>query len=292
MVNIAKKTNWLVKTFALLNLARWYNIFLTILSQYLAALFLFNQNISKIEILSDSKLHLMIIASACIIAAGYIINAFYDLEKDLMVKPKSIVMGIIISKEFCLRFYLFLNTLGLVLGLLASLKIFIYFFLFVLALWFYSHKLQKIALIRELSASLLSLASLLSISLHYSLFNLNILVYGLLIFTIIFTREIVKGFTSIKENALFGYQTIGQILGLKRARQLIILLIFFQTIIALGMAYINQSVYVLFYFGILIIVQTAVLIQLVKSVRQSSFRRINNLYKFVIIITLFALILI
>ena len=72
----------LIKVFALLSIIRWLNILLTIFAQYLAAVFILNPNKTYFEVLSNPKLHLMTLASAFIIAGGYIINNFYDLEKD------------------------------------------------------------------------------------------------------------------------------------------------------------------------------------------------------------------
>ena len=74
----------LIKVFALLSIVRWLNILLTIFAQYLAAVFILNPSKNYFDVLSNPKLHLMTFASAFIIAGGYIINSFYDLEKDLM----------------------------------------------------------------------------------------------------------------------------------------------------------------------------------------------------------------
>ena len=95
----------LLKFFALLSLVRWYNILLVAISQYLTALFILNSNESKLEVLLDYKLLLLSSASAFLIAGGYIINSFYDLEKDLVNNPKKIIFEKYISKWFSLNCY-------------------------------------------------------------------------------------------------------------------------------------------------------------------------------------------
>ena len=134
----------IIKVFALLSIVRWLNILLTIFAQYLAAVFILNPSKNYIEVLSNPKLHLMTFASAFIIAGGYIINSFYDLEKDLVNRPEKTLFGRIVSRQFCLNCYFLFNTIGLAIASLASWRMFLFYFLFSVGLWAYSHKFQKI----------------------------------------------------------------------------------------------------------------------------------------------------
>ncbi|MDX5321915.1 MAG: ubiquinone biosynthesis protein UbiA, partial [Bacteroidota bacterium] len=99
----------LVKFLAYLGLVRWHNLGLIALAQYLAAIFLLNREAEAISILLQPGLHFLVLSSSLIIAGGYLINAFYDMEKDLANNPKKLIMGRIISKTFALNTYLLFN---------------------------------------------------------------------------------------------------------------------------------------------------------------------------------------
>jgi len=204
-----------------LSIIRWYNILLTVTAQYLAAIITLNHKQSVWITLQDPKLHLIVLATIFVIAGGFIINSFYDLEKDLINRPKQTVFDRLISKKFCLNFYILLNVIGLLTAFLDSFNIFVFFSTFAFGLWFYSHKLQKLAVIGEISASLLTVASFFSIGLYYQHFRLIYFVYGSWVMCLIFGRELIKGIESIKGDALFGYDSIPLQLGLNRTRKLL-----------------------------------------------------------------------
>lgn len=209
-----------------MSIVRWLNILLTILAQYLAAVFILNPNHTYFEILTNPKLHLMTFASAFIIAGGYIINNFYDLEKDLINRPEKTLFGRVVSRNFCLNCYFLFNLLGLAISALASWRILIFYLFFAIALWAYSHKFQKIPLLREISASLLSVTSFFSIGIFYHYITIPLFIYGCFAMLIIFSREILKGIEAHKGNAIFGYGTLATWMGIKKSAAAIILINF------------------------------------------------------------------
>ncbi len=202
-----------IKVFALLSIIRWLNIGLTLCAQYLAAVFVLNPTKNYIEILSNPKLHLMTLASAFIIAAGYILNSFYDLEKDLVNRPNKTLFGRIVSRSFCLNCYFAFNTIGLILAISASWRIFIYYLIFAIGLWAYSHKFQKIPVLREIMASILSVTSFFSIGIFYKYLTFPLFIYGCFAMFIIFARELVKDLEANRGNTIYGYGTMATWLG-------------------------------------------------------------------------------
>ena len=102
-----------VKLLAMLSLVRWYNVLLVTIGLYLSSIFMLQDHISKIDVIKDISLHINILAIAFLIMAGYIINAFYDFEKDLINHPESTVFGTVISKQFCLNSYIFFLFLAI-----------------------------------------------------------------------------------------------------------------------------------------------------------------------------------
>lgn len=217
---LSERKQFLIKVFALLSLVRWYNILFTAFSQYLAALFVFNSGKSKWDVLLHLDIHLIVVSTAFIIAGGYIINAFYDFEKDLINRPSQTVFDRLISKEFALRCYFLFTGIGLSIAAFTTLNVFLYFSGFVVLLWFYSHKLQKITFLREVAASILSVLSVLSVALYFHhVADLKLLlIYSAVIMTLLFIRELVKDIVGMTGDEAFGYQTVTVRFGLDATR--------------------------------------------------------------------------
>jgi 4-hydroxybenzoate polyprenyltransferase len=74
--------------------------------------------------------------------------------------------------------------------------------------WFYSHKLQKIPVFREISASVLALAPLIAVWLHFATMHYGMVIYLGSLFLLEFTREVVKDLEGNKGNIIFGYKTV------------------------------------------------------------------------------------
>lgn len=187
-------------------------------AQYLAVFTTLNPVENWKAVISDPNLHFIVLSTALLTAAGFIINAFYDLEKDLINRPNRTVFDRLISKKSCLNIYIFLTVLGLFIAYQASFNIFIYFCLYAIGLWFYSHKLQKFALLGEISASLLTVSSFFSIGLYYHHFQLVYFIYGIWVMFVVFGRELVKGILDIKGDAIFGYNSIPLEIGIKSSK--------------------------------------------------------------------------
>ena len=80
----------LLKLLSLFSVVRGYNILVIVLAQYLTSIFIFAPHISLRRILLDPNLFVIVLASTGVIAAGYIINKFYDKEKDLINRPQNL----------------------------------------------------------------------------------------------------------------------------------------------------------------------------------------------------------
>ena len=68
------------KFLSLFSVVRGYNILTLVAAQYLAAIFIFSPNKSLRTVLFDIDLLLIVIATVCVVAAGYIINNFLRCE--------------------------------------------------------------------------------------------------------------------------------------------------------------------------------------------------------------------
>jgi 4-hydroxybenzoate polyprenyltransferase len=77
-----------LKGLAFFSVLRGYNIALIVLAQYLCSIFILAPDKPLKELLLDPDLALLILSTAIVIGSGYIINSFYDAEKDLINRPR------------------------------------------------------------------------------------------------------------------------------------------------------------------------------------------------------------
>lgn len=220
VTNFQKRNSFYLKIIALLSTVRWKNILVTVFAQYLAFLFAFNTKDDFWNSLVETKVHLIIAATAFILAGGYIINNFYDLEKDLINRPHRTRFQNLISDGFKLKFYLVLNTIGLLIAFIASWRIFIFFLIYGFLLWFYSHKLSKIVFVREMTACFLSVLAFFSLALYFKMIVMSFVLYGASLFFALFARELYKDIIWLKGDVVNGYQSIASIKGIQFSKLL------------------------------------------------------------------------
>jgi 4-hydroxybenzoate polyprenyltransferase len=91
-----------------------------ILGQYFLALFVFGPEYSFQQIVFDKKLHLMVLSTIFTLAGAFVINAFYDSDKDLVNRPKSALVGRAIGSTFLANSYIVFNLLALFIAFFAN----------------------------------------------------------------------------------------------------------------------------------------------------------------------------
>lgn len=197
-----------IKFIMLLQAVRWYNVTLMVIAQYILAFFVFGEATNWAEVLVDRKLHLIVISTSFALAGAFLINAFYDVDKDLVNKSQAVLVVRFLGQNFLLNSYAGFNALAVLLAMLASMKVFGFVALLILMFWFYSHKLQKIPLIREISATLLAVAPLVAVWLHFAELHYGMFLYLGALVVLEFTREVVKDLEGNKGNIIFGYTTV------------------------------------------------------------------------------------
>jgi len=261
-------------------------------AQYLASVFVLNPTESPLQVLADPNLHLMILSSVCIIASGFIINSFYDLEKDIINRPKTVVFSRLVSQQTCLNFYFFFNTIGMLLSFYVSKRVMLFNFLFSIALWFYSHKLKKIVLIGNIAATLLTVAPFLIIVLYYSEINFAIFFYVGYMSFVVLTREILKDIIAEKGDVIYGYHTLPVDLGRKRTKWILTGFILLNYIPPILLYYTYKIGMVKWYFVMSYVVFAVAIFLVWKAKQRSDYERLNTLYKFLILSGIISLVLV
>ena len=287
-----KQKYFFFKLFSLFSVVRGYNILIIIIAQYLTSIYILAPQLPVKEILFDINLFMIVVASTTAIASGYIINNFYDSEKDLINRPTKSMLDRLVGQRKKLNFYLVLNFLSLGAALFVSYKAALFFFLFIFGIWLYSHKLKKYPFIGNLVAAILAVVPLFAVFVYYKNFDLVIFVHATFLFLIISMRELVKDLENLKGDLLQNYHTIPVIYGSLTSKKILT----FLSLLALLPTYLLIVKFDIgamdFYFLGSIIALLVFIILLWKSNKKIHYLVLHNILKFVVVIGVFCIFLI
>ena len=286
-----KNNSLLIKFLAILSIARWYNISLITISLYAIQIFIYENSFSFLIQEKGIHLHLYVLAIDLIIVGGYLINAFYDFEKDMINQPEKTYFNILVSKRSCLNIYILCNILGITLTFLINTKILIFSIFLILALWIYSHKLRKKVLFGEISASFLTISFFLGIALFNLKFNLTLALFSTYIFTIDLTREIIKKMISLKGDLIVGEKSIPIYFGIKKSKYIIFFLMISSLLAILSLLPIVLNRSFSYYFILSFAVISFAIYLLHHAKTKTQFNKINTVYKFLIGLAIFSIVL-
>ncbi|NND88577.1 MAG: geranylgeranylglycerol-phosphate geranylgeranyltransferase [Flavobacteriaceae bacterium] len=219
-----EQKHFILKFFSLFSIVRGYNILVIIVAQYLTSVYILAPDLPLPEVLFDLNLFMIVIASALSIAGGYIINNFYDSEKDLINRPKKSMLDKLVSQRTKLTGYFLLNFLSIVVASYVSFKAVIFFSLYIFSIWLYSHKLKKYPFIGNLVAAILAVSPFFAVFIYYLNFDLVIFVHATFLFLIISMRELVKDLENLKGDLAQNYQTIPVVYGEATSKRILTLL--------------------------------------------------------------------
>ena len=104
------------------SVVRGYNILIVVIAQYLTSVFIFAHHLPLQKVLFDLNLFVLVLASSLTIAGGYIINNFYDSEKDLINRPQKSKLDRLVSQNTKLSFYFVLNFFAAVMASYVSFR--------------------------------------------------------------------------------------------------------------------------------------------------------------------------
>ena len=285
------KKSLLIKFLAILSIARWYNISLITISIYAIQIFIYENSFNFLIEEKGFHLHLYVIAIDLIIIGGYLINAFYDFEKDMINQPEKTYFNRLVSKKSCLNIYILCNIIGITLTFLINSKILIFSIFLVMALWLYSHKLRKKVLLGEISASFLTISFFLGIALFNLKFNITLALFCTYIFTVDLTREVIKKMISLKGDLIVGEKSIPIYFGIKNSKYIILFLMISSLIAILSLLpfVINRPFSFYFILSFFIISFAVYLLHHAKT--KTQFNKINTVYKFLIGLAIFSIVL-
>lgn len=287
-----KNKHLLLKIVSMFSVIRGYNIPIIALAQYLSAIFILAPEKRALSVLLDFNLFIIVIVSSLTIASGYIINNFYDSEKDLINRPNKSQLDRLVSQKTKLKVYFTVNFIVFLLSFFVSFRAVLFFSSYIFMIWFYSHKLKKMAIVGNMTAAFLAVLPFFAIFLYYKNTYPQIFAHANFLFLLLIIREIIKDLENIKGDIANDYQTIPVIFGESTAKKIITLLTVLTIIPIYFLVEIFEVGYMDIYFYMSLIILIFFLQKLWKSNSKPDYLKLHNILKFLVVTGVFCIVLI
>ena len=270
---------------------RGFNLAMIVVAQYVTAIFIMAPNQSLSEVLLDRTLFALILASVAAIASGYIINNFYDSEKDGINRPQQVSVEKMVSQNTKLILYFILNISVIIAASYVSFRAVLFFSVYIFAIWFYSHKIKKRPVVGNLTSAILTITPFFAIFLYYKNFSSLIFVFGFYLFLVLSMRELIKDLQNLKGDLLQNYKTIPVVYGEKYAKLMIIVLVVCNVSVTIFLlkSYTLERMDYFFYTSISLLF--VVLLLLPKAQSRQQYSRIHILLKLLVLLGVFSIVL-
>ena len=287
-----RQKHFLLKFFSLFSVVRGYNILVIILAQYLTSIYILAPDLPIRKVLFDPNLLMLVLASSAAIAGGYIINNFYDREKDLINRPHKTMLDRLVSQRTKLTTYFILNFISVIFASYVSFRAVIFFGLYIFGIWYYSHRLKRYPFVGNITAAILAVVPFFAVFIYYKNFDLVIFVHATFLFLVISMRELVKDLENLKGDLAQNYRTIPVVYGEKTSKQMatVLAVLTLVPIYFLLTRFDIGYMYLYFYGSILALV--VFLVFLWVSARKLHYILLHTILKLVIVIGVFSIVLI
>ena len=223
--------------------------------------------------LTDFNYILLVIATVCIAAGGYVINNIMDQDTDEIAKPQNRVVGVSISETVAYNWYIGLTIVGVGIGFYLSNVIYkptfaSMFILVATLLYMYATSFKQIPVLGNVVVALMLSTSIIIIGLFDTLPAIDVdnrfrmkeafdilMHYAIFAFIINLIREIVKDMEDMDGDYQSGINSLPIAIGVQKTKIIVGVL----TVISIGILayYVNSNLfeldYVVYYAMILIV---------------------------------------
>ena len=223
--------------------------------------------------LTDINYILLVIATVCIAAGGYVINNIMDQDTDEIAKPQNRVVGVSISETVAYNWYIGLTIVGVGIGFYLSNVIYkptfaSMFILVATLLYMYATSFKQIPVLGNVVVALMLSTSIIIIGLFDILPAIDVdnrfrmkeafdilMHYAIFAFIINLIREIVKDMEDMDGDYQSGINSLPIAIGVQKTKIIVGVL----TVISIGILayYVNSNLfeldYVVYYAMILIV---------------------------------------
>ena len=282
----------LLKVLSLISIVRGYNILVIVLAQYLASIYIMAPDLPVRQVVLDPKLFVLVLVSAMVIAAGYIINSFYDSEKDLINKPRKSMLDRLVPQSTKLYAYFTLNFLAVLFAGYVSFRAALFFAAYVFGIWIYSHKLKRVAFLGNVVSASLAITPFFAIFVYYKNFETVIFVHALFLFLLILAREMIKDMESLEGDMAQGYRTFPILYSIRTSKWWITGIVLLTLILALLLIFNFDVGWMFLYFGGSILFLILFIVLLWRSHTKAHFVWLHNILKLIILVGVFSILLI
>ena len=266
-----------------LKLSRTPNLIIIFFTQYCVALFLAGLERSQLDIILDFKFFLLVLSTTIIAAAGYYINDYYDIKIDMINKPNKVIVGNKLNRRPVLIWHQIFNAIGILLGIYVSIWVGAINLLAAFLLWFYSNRLKRLPLLGNLSVAFLTGLSLLVVGVYFRSGIFLIFIYAFFAFGITLIREIIKDMEDMKGDEAFGCKSLPIVLGIRKTKWILYLLILGFTISLFYFASIIDNNMVAGYFLILLVPSIFLIYKLVRADAKHHFYQLSLYCKWLMV---------
>lgn len=293
-----------MKIVSLFSVVRGYNIPIIVLAQYLSAIFILAPEKRALAIVLDFPLFLIVFASSLAIASGYIINNFYDSQKDLINRPNKSMLDRLVSQKTKLNIYFTINFIVALIALFVSWRAFLFFSAYIFLIWYYSHRIKKYPIIGNLTAALLAVLPFFAILLYFytkiTFYEIEgyknqfmvIFAHATFLFLLLVIREMIKDLENLKGDLANNYKTIPILYGEEISKKTITILTILTVLPIYFLIEIHDVGYMDIYFYSCLIILIFFLLYLWKSNTKAEFLLLHNVLKFLIVAGVFCIVLI
>jgi 4-hydroxybenzoate polyprenyltransferase len=281
----------MLKLFSMFVVVRGFNLALIVFAQYITAIFIMAPNQSLSEILFDRPLFALILATVGAIASGYIINNFYDTEKDVINRPHQSILEQYVSQNTKLILYFIINFIVVIIASYVSFRSVLFFSVYIFAIWFYSHKIKKRPIIGNLISAILTITPFFAIFLYYKNYSGLIFVFGFYLFLVLSMRELVKDLENLKVDLTLNYKTIPVVYGEKIAKIMVVILVTINILVTWYLVSTYDLGKMDYFFYVSISLLSVVVAFLFSAQHQQQYMRIHILLKLLVLLGVFSIIL-
>jgi len=255
---------------------------------------------------------LLVLATICLAAAGYIINDIYDIDTDSVNKPDQVIVGKTISEKTANILFISFNVIGVAIGfylshLVGKSGFFTLFIIISALLYVYASYLKQVLIIGNIVVSLLVSLSIIIVGLfelvpvmtpqnqetQITFFKI-ILDYAIFAFIINFIREIVKDIEDIDGDYKAGMNTLPIAIGRERASKVVFILLLIPLFAVTYYVVTNlyKQLFLVGYFLLLVIAPLLyIIIKSYTAETKKEFRFISKMLKLVMLFGLLSLLL-
>ena len=285
-----------------LKLIRYQNLLMLAFMQLVFRYLFLKQSYVDLA-LTDFNYILLVIATVCIAAGGYVINNIMDQDTDEIAKPQNRVVGVSISETVAYNWYIGLTIVGVGIGFYLSNVIYkatfaSMFILVATLLYMYATSFKQIPVLGNIVVALMLSTSIIIIGLFDILPAIDVdnrfrmkeafdilMHYAIFAFIINLIREIVKDMEDMDGDYQSGINTLPIAIGIQKTKIIVGVL----TIISIGILayYVNSNFFELdyvVYYAMTLIVGPLIYfgVKLINAANKKEFHHLSLVLKIIL----------